>query len=166
MSGRKSAHAAESWDMSSRARSESVPWPCMTWTKPAVSGVADDIGDDVGAVLEGGLGAEQPGGLGPPAVLLGTAAVAAGGFLGLEAGQGDEAAVIGDPGGRAEPSGGAGCQVARPLVERGVGPLSVRDLSLDDLNEHLDPPWREPARWPRQYRERRTWVGGAAPSRW
>ena len=108
-------------------------------------GVADDIGDDVGAVLEGGLGGEQLGGLGPPAVLLGTVAVAAGGFLGLEAGQGDEAAVLGDPGGRAEPAGGTGGQVPRPLVERGVGPLGVRDLSLDDLNEHLDPPWRKPA---------------------
>ena len=38
MSGRKSAQASESWAISSRARSRSVPRPCMTWTKPASSG--------------------------------------------------------------------------------------------------------------------------------
>jgi hypothetical protein len=35
MSGRKSAHASESWAISSRARSGSVPRPRMIWTKPA-----------------------------------------------------------------------------------------------------------------------------------
>ena len=76
-------------------------------------GVADDVEDDVGAVLEGGLAGEQLGRLGPPAVLLGTVAVAAGGLLGLEAGQRDEAAVLGHPGGRAEPAGRTGSQVPR-----------------------------------------------------
>ena len=38
ISGRNAAHAPESWTISSRARSGSVPQPCITWTKPAASG--------------------------------------------------------------------------------------------------------------------------------
>ena len=103
-------------------------------------GVASNVDGDVVAVFEGGLPGEQPRGLGPPSVLFGSVAVAPSRLLGLEAGQGDEAAVLGHPGGRAEPADGPGGELLNPPVERGPQLSRVGHLSLNHLNEHRDPP--------------------------
>src|SRR4029450_8231542 len=88
---------------------------------------------------EARLAPEQPGRLGPPAVLLGPVAVAPGRLLRLEPGQADEPPVLGHPGGRPQPAVGPGRQLRRPPVHRRPDLPRGVNLSLNHLDEHRDP---------------------------
>src|SRR4029450_70612 len=151
VSGRKAAQAPESWLMSSRARSGSVPRPCMTWTNPAVSGSPTVSG--MTSVLSLKVGSA-----------VNSLAVSdhqrscSGRLLLARAASSDSkrARAMKRPSSGTPAGGGLG-----PAVEGGVELLRVRHLSLNDLNEHLGPPLGvDELPWRRPYRECRTWVRG------
>ena len=161
MSGRNPAQAGESWDMSSRGP-VGVTAPALHDLDEAGGvGVADDVGDDVGAVLEGGL-------------LVNSSAVSdhqrscRGRSLrraasSTRSGPG-EAAVLGhllavEP---SQPAGARG-ELPHPPVERGLDLPGVRHLSLNHLNEHQDPPEGATMSRLRRYRERRTSIWARWP---
>src|SRR5689334_1332821 len=104
-SGRNAAHSSGFCAMSSRARSGSLPRPSITWDEACRARIAVDVDDNVTAVAEDDLAGEQLAGLHPPLVLLGPDTVAPGRLLRLEAGQRDELAIPGQPGGASEPAG-------------------------------------------------------------
>src|SRR6185312_11245592 len=102
--------------------------------------IAVDVDGNVTAVAEDDLADEQLAGLYPPLVLLGPVTVAPGRLLRLEAGQRDEPAIPGQPGGGSEPARRPGRQLPGPPVERVVHLLRVCHLASDHLNEHHEPP--------------------------
>src|SRR4029453_2663061 len=85
------------------------------------------VGDDPGKVL---------GGVSPPLSLLGPVVVAARLGLGGEADHGDAPAVVGDPGGGAEPAVGVGGELSLPAAQVPADPGWVGRPALNDLNEH------------------------------
>ena len=140
MSGRKVAQSTSSSVISSRPRAGSLVRPCITWTKPAVVGVAGLVDVDPRAVVELGLAVEARGHPLPPRTLLGPVAVAPGGLLGVEAHQRHHAAVGRHAPRAAEPARRAGGQVGLPLLQLGLRRLHVPDPPLDHLHEHARPP--------------------------
>ena len=72
--------------------------------KACLVGIALKINGDLGAVTEGGFAVVELGGLGPPLVLFGTIAVAAGILLGFEAHNRDGTAILSDPARAAKPA--------------------------------------------------------------
>ena len=93
-------------------------------------------------VVEGDLD-QVLGRLAPPGILLGPVAVAAGQLLGRKPDHGDEAAVVGDAEGRAQPAVGTWLEFNLPAVQLGAESVRVSGLALNDLDEHAAP-WRWP----------------------
>src|SRR4029453_6989255 len=125
--------------MSSRARSGSLPRPCMTWTKPAASG--SPVTSTVTSLLSLKL-ASPVNNLEVSAhqrSSSGRSLLARGASSARKAGRGDKGPLLGPPRGRAQPAGGPGGELLGPPVERGPDLPRIGHLSLKHLNKHHDP---------------------------
>ena len=99
-------------------------------------GIALNINGDVGAVTERGFPVEELRGLGPPLVLLGPIAVAAGILLGFEAHNRDGPTIFSDAARAPKPASRARRKILEPTIESGIQRLRVGRPALDNLNEH------------------------------
>src|SRR6266542_2297378 len=79
----------------------------------------------------------------PPGVLLGAVALAAGRLHGIEADHGDEATVVGGPRRGAEPAFRVRLQLGPPAVQLVLETVRIGRPTLNNLNEHPAPPFRD-----------------------
>jgi hypothetical protein len=99
-------------------------------------GIALNVDGDVSAVAEGSFAVEGFRCLGPPPVLFGTIAVAAGILFRVKADYRDGTAIFSDPACTAKPSSRARRKILKPSLDGIIQRLRVGRLSLDDLSEH------------------------------